>query len=55
MAPMAEQRGSLAAVALDGKIFALGGGRPGVQSKRVEILEPNINIWMQGKAMLEAR
>lgn len=55
MAPMDGVRGNLSAVALDGKIYALGGGESGKQSARVEILDPNLNQWIAGKAMHERR
>jgi len=55
MAAMADERGSLGAVALDGKVYALGGGKPKVQLAGVEMLDPNVNQWMKVKSMRSAR
>jgi hypothetical protein len=55
MASMADERGSLGAVALDGKIYAIGGGKPKVQLDAVEVLDPNVNQWMRVKSMISAR
>ena len=55
MASMDKERGSLAAVALDGKVYALGGGGPNIQLNSAEILDPNVNTWMSCKSMHAAR
>lgn len=55
MADMEEQRGSLGAAAIGGKIYAVGGGRPGYQSETVEVLDPELNTWMLGKRMRSKR
>lgn len=51
MEDMDTERGSLAAVSLDGKVYALGGGSPGVQLNSAEILDPNVNVWMKCKSL----
>ncbi len=49
MAPMGAVRGSLGAVSLNGHIWAVGGGEPGVSLETVEMYDPVINAWMPGK------
>ena len=48
VAPINTARGSLAAVALNGMIYALGGGQPRVSLSSTEIFDPAINAWMPG-------
>lgn len=55
MATMSEDKGSLAAVTLDDKVYAIGGGGPGLQLNTVEMLDPNINTWMGCKSLRSAR
>ena len=55
MASMTEVKGNLASVTIDGKIYAIGGGDAGRQSAGVEMLDPEINQWMNVKAMHSCR
>lgn len=55
MASMTEVKGNLASVAIDGKIYAIGGGDSGRQSAGVELLDPELNQWMTVKPMISAR
>ena len=49
MAPMSAVRGSLGAVSLNGHIWAIGGGEPGVSLETVEVYDPIVNAWMPGR------
>ena len=49
MAPMGAVRGSLGAVSLNGHIWAIGGGEPGVSLETVEMYDPIMNAWMPGR------
>jgi hypothetical protein len=51
MASMRAVRGSLGAVSLGGRIYAIGGGEPGVSLETTEVYDPNINAWMPGKLL----
>ena len=55
MASMQDERGSLAVATLDDKVYAIGGGGPGVQLNSVEILDPAVNAWMPCKSLRTAR
>ena len=55
MSDMEEQRGSLGAASLKNLVYAVGGGKPGIQSDTMEILDPNRNLWMKGKTMNSKR
>ena len=55
MATMTAERGSLAAATMDDKVYAIGGGGPGLQLNSVEILDPANNIWMPCKSLRTAR
>lgn len=46
VASMSSARGSLAAVALNGKIYALGGGQPGISLASTEVYDPYQDAWM---------
>ena len=48
MASMRAVRGSLGAVCRGGRIWAIGGGEPGVSLETVEVYDPTINTWMPG-------
>ena len=48
MASMRSVRGSLGAVTLGGRIYAIGGGEPGVSLETTEVYDPNITAWMPG-------
>lgn len=41
LADMKEARGSLAVVALQGRVYALGGGQPGVNLDSIEVPAPS--------------
>ena len=49
MASMRAVRGSLGAVSLNGCIWAVGGGEPGVSLETVEMYDPNIDAWTPGE------
>lgn len=51
MASMRSVRGSLGAVTLGGRIYAIGGGEPGVSLETIEVYDPNINAWMAGEGL----
>ena len=55
MSSMAEVRGSLAAAAVGGYIYAIGGGRRDEQLHCMEILDPNNNTWIKGVDMHSKR
>ena len=48
-------RGSLAAVGLDNKLYAMGGGEPNVNQDTVEIYDAHHNAWMPGPTMNNRR
>ncbi len=45
---MKEVRGSLAAAALGGKIYAIGGGQPSINLDSCEVFDPEVNAWLPG-------
>lgn len=45
---MSTVRGSLAAAVLDDKLYAIGGGRPGISLETTEIYDPGLNTFMAG-------
>jgi Kelch motif len=47
---MSTVRGSLAAAVLDDKVYAIGGGRPGISLDTTEIYDPTLNTFMAGGA-----
>ena len=47
---MRSVRGSLGAVAVGGRIYAIGGGEPGISLETTEVYDPTINAWMPGGA-----
>lgn len=49
---MSTVRGSLAAVALDDKVYAIGGGRPGISLETTEIYDPTLDTFMAGACLL---
>lgn len=55
VAPMESVRGSLAAVALDNKLFAMGGGQPNVNRDTTEIYHAHRNQWVAGPTMTSRR
>lgn len=48
-------RGSLAVAALDGRIYAMGGGQPGINHDSIEIFSPDVNTWAPGPKMAASR
>lgn len=48
-------RGSLAAVGLDNKLYAMGGGEPNVNQDTVEIYDAHHNAWLPGPTMNNRR
>ena len=48
-------RGSLAAVALDNKLYAMGGGQPNVNRDTTEVYEAQRNQWLPGPTMNHRR
>ena len=52
MASMRAVRGSLGAVSLKGRIWAVGGGEPGVSLETVEVYDPSIDTWMPGTRLM---
>jgi hypothetical protein len=48
---MEKVRGSLAVAALDGRIYAMGGGQPGVNHDSIEEFSPDVNTWAPGPKM----
>src|SRR5262249_11606085 len=53
--PMVTARSGLAAVALNGKIYALGGQNGGTSLKTVEVYDSQANAWAAAPSMREAR
>jgi Kelch motif len=49
---MSTVRGSLAAAVLDDKVYAIGGGRPGISLETTEIYDPTLDTFMAGKCPL---
>lgn len=45
---MSTVRGSLAAAVLDDKVYAIGGGRPGISLETTEIYDPTLDTFMAG-------
>ena len=45
---MSTVRGSLAAAVLDGKVYALGGGQPGISLETTEIYDAHLDTFMAG-------
>jgi Kelch motif len=45
---MSTVRGSLAAAVLDDKVYAIGGGRPGISLESTEIYDPTLDTFMAG-------
>ena len=48
-------RGSLAAVGLDNKLYAMGGGQPNVNRDTTEIYDAHHNAWLPGPTMNNRR
>lgn len=48
-------RGSLAAVGLDNKLYAMGGGEPNVNRDTIEIYDAHHNAWLPGPTMNNRR
>lgn len=48
-------RGSLAAVALDNKLYAMGGGQPNVNRDTTEVYDAHHNQWLAGATMNHRR
>lgn len=48
-------RGSLAAVGLDNKLYAMGGGQPNVNRDTTEIYDAHHNAWLPGPTMNRRR
>ena len=48
-------RGSLAAVGLDNKLYAMGGGEPNVNQDTVEVYDAHHNAWLPGPTMNNRR
>lgn len=55
VASMEYVRGSLAAVALDNKLYAMGGGQPNVNRDTTEIYDAHHNAWLPGPTMNQRR
>lgn len=55
VAPMEYVRGSLAAVALDNQLYAMGGGQPNVNRDTTEIYDAHRNAWVPGPTMNHRR
>lgn len=51
VAPMNDVRGSLAAIALDQKLYAMGGGQPAVNRDTTEVYHAQRNQWLAGPIM----
>ena len=52
---MEKVRGSLAVAAMDGLVYAMGGGQPGVNHNSIEIFTPATNTWTPGPSMSASR
>ena len=48
---MSTVRGSLAAAVLDDKVYAIGGGRPGISLETTEIYDPTLDTFMAGTSL----
>ncbi len=48
-------RGSLAAVALNNKLYAMGGGQPNVNRDSTEVYDAHHNAWLTGPTMNHRR
>lgn len=48
VAPLAIARGSLGFAALEGRVYACGGGQANDYYDTIEILDPGMNAWMTG-------
>ncbi len=48
-------RGSLAAVALNNKLYAMGGGQPNVNRDSTEVYDAHHNAWLAGPTMNHRR
>ena len=48
-------RGSLAAIALDNKLYAMGGGQPNVNRDTTEVYDAHHNAWLPGPTMNQRR
>ncbi len=55
VAPMEFVRGSLAAVALNNKLYAMGGGQPNVNRDSTEVYDAHHNAWLAGPTMNHRR
>ena len=55
VASMQYVRGSLAAVGLDNKLYAMGGGEPNVNRDTIEIYDAHHNAWLPGPTMNNRR
>jgi len=55
VAPMEFVRGSLAAVALNNKLYAMGGGQPNVNRDSTEVYDAHHNAWLTGPTMNHRR
>lgn len=55
IADMEMVRGSLAVAAMDGLVYAMGGGQPGVNLNSIEIFTPATNTWTPGPSMAASR